>query len=256
MQTLVQDGKYQVMELLAERKDFEACLCIDIETSSHYQPVIVSRYRAAESIKGCLPAFYEMLGGPCSDFIGVKTEAHGICTIFHFHEGTDIKTFFGGIAKDDFELRAAYADKLFKAALELDALADFIAYNALLPEHVIIEKYNEQLGFNYIIPPDFFVPKFYKSGQLALLLRIIFVKNRYTPETVFTYIEQLEAKPLSDGNIVAFYAAWKRLAPTLLETYEKYKSESFAGYLKRRIKNGFKKWLRGKSKGDRGVFIV
>jgi hypothetical protein len=256
MQTLMQDGKYQVMELLSKRDGFEACLCIDIETSNHYRPVIVSRYRAAESIKGCLPAFYGMLGGPCSDFIDVKTETHGICTIFQYHEGTDIRTFFDGIEKDDFALRVTYADNLFKAALELDTLADFIANNALLPAHVIIEKYNGQLGFNHIIPPDFFVPKQYKAERMALLLRIIFVQNRYTPEDVFTYIEQLGAEPMASENIVAFYAAWKRIEPALLEKFAQYKNESLTGYLKRRIKNGFKKWLKGKTKGDRGSIIV
>ena len=240
MQTLIQDGKYQVIKLLRQNAGFTSCLCINIETSNHYQPLIVSTYESADSIRRYLPAFYAMRDSPCSDFIDMSTAAHSISAVFTYHEGIQLPEYFARVDKDDFELRMHYADKLFLEALILDALDDCIAYAVLSPECVVVDKLAEKVHFNYIVPPLDGIPPDYKSQRTAEILKTIFEKNRFVPDGVPDFINALGGTMKTD-DIVEIYAKWKHAESGFLDEYEILKKETLPAYFSRRIKTTVKR---------------
>ena len=108
MGTLIQGGKYQVLEVMEEQDGYKACLCIDVETNNHYRPMIFNIYEEAEDIKRLLPVFYDIDRSQCTDFIHVMSGKHHITAAFEYHQGEELRDFFGRMDRYDFEMRCSY----------------------------------------------------------------------------------------------------------------------------------------------------
>lgn len=248
MQTLIQGGKYQVLEVLEQQEGYKACLCIDVETNNQYKPLVLNIYEKSEDIRRFLPAFYRMSREQNSEFSGVMSGQHSITAVFAYHPGDKLGSFFRQVSKDDFELRSKYAFLLLEACLLLDAGEDFIAYSCLEPENIVIAEKLQKVMVNYIIRPRETIEKPYKWGKLANLLEHIFIRNRYVPDGVWDYIEDL--KQNRDESIVSAFSRWKEISPGLMEEHKRLKKETLISYIIRLVKSFFiqrlKKFIRKK----------
>jgi hypothetical protein len=238
MQTLIQEGQYQILEVLEAQDGYKACLCIDVETNNHYKEMIFNIYEKDEDIRRYLPSFFALSHGICSDFVRVMSGCHSITAVFEHHSGTKLKDFFIKLDKNDFETRANYAFMLLEECLILDAMEDFIAYGVLSPEHIVISEKAKKIMINYIIPPCGEIPDNFKPQKLAELFEIIFIKNRYVPDQLWSYIEDLKENRYT--NIVSAFSKWKEVSDTLFEEYKKLRKETLLGYWKRKLLSRFK----------------
>jgi hypothetical protein len=241
MQTLLKDGKYQILEILHESPGFRSCLCIDVETDNNYKQIILNTYEDAKEVRRLLPVFYAMRGGECSDFIDVISGTHNISSVFAYHDGMKISEFFSRADKDDFEIRHFYTNALLEAVLILDVLDDFIACGALCDERIAIEDKNKKLSINYILPPDIEEMLDFKRIKTSKVLRLIFKKNRFVPDEVYEFIKSLEQDEQNFKSMVDIYAAWKNIEGNLMSQYEKLRKETFSAYLIRIAKKAFNK---------------
>ncbi|MDQ7096749.1 hypothetical protein REC12_24455 [Desulfosporosinus sp. PR] len=242
MQTLVQGGMYQVLEVLEQQEGYRACLCIDVETNNHYRPLILNIYENYDDIRRFLPAFYTMKQEANSDFIDLLSGKHSITAVFQYYEGTNLKNYFQQVDKENFELRCTYAYLFLEACLSLDAMADFIAYSCLRPENIVVVAKLQKIEINYLIRPLEVAAKPFKRQRIAVILEDIFVKNRFVPDELWEYIDEL--KQNRDESIAGTFSGWKQIHNTLLETHRLLQKESWKSYLIRRLKSSLQKRLK------------
>jgi len=239
MDTLIQGGKYQVLEVIDDRDGYKACLCIDVEINNHYKPMIFNIYEKEEDIRRFLPVFFYINKDQCTDFVRVMSGKHNIISVFEYHQGVKLPDFFKQIEKFDFELRCKYTHLLLKECLILDALADCIAYECLNPDNIVIYEESQKVMINYIIRPNHIDGKNFKGKQVATLLECIFVKNRYVPDKLWDFLADLRRN--ENINIVGIFSKWKEIEGVLIDEHKKLKKETFAAYLIRRFKQIFRK---------------
>lgn len=252
LQTLLMDGKYQILELLRDSGDYRCCLCIDVETNNHFKPMVLNTYQKPSVIRSYLPEFYSMQngssmqGGMCSDFVELLTGPHSLTAVFEYHEGENLSDYFSRLNGENFETRLKLASSLLEEIIILDAFSDFVAQAVLSPENIVVQEKAQRIRFNYIISPLRYAGAGYKGRQTAFILRTIFVNNRFVPEALFNYIGKLEAGGPEVSSLVKIYAAWKRIENDLLSEHNKLNKESFFAYLIRKAKA----WLRHKTRGN------
>lgn len=239
MDTLIQGGKYQVLEVLEDQDGYKACLCIDVETNNHYKPMIFNIYERDEDIRRFLPVFFNMSKEQCEDFVRVMSGKHNITAVFEYHQGVKLPDFFKQKDKDDFETRFKYAHLLLEECLILDTLADYIACECLNPDNIIISEESQKVMINYIIRPNGNYGKDSKSKRLLALLECIFVQNRYVPDNLWVFFDYLRKN--ENINIVGAFSQWKEIENVLIEEHKNLKKETFAAYLIRRLKKLIKK---------------
>jgi hypothetical protein len=242
MQTLVQGGIYQVLEVLEQQEGYRAYLCINVETNNNYKPLILNTYENCENIRRYLPSFYDLKHEHSTDFVELLSGEHSITAVFQYHEGKKLKDFSRQLNKEDFEIRCKYACLLLEACLLLDAMVDFIAYSCLEPENIIIMDKIEKVGINYIIRPVDILEKPFKWKKIANLMEIIFIKNRFVPDELWDYIDEL--KQNKDESIVSAFSHWKQIYPTLLEEHKRLKKESMQAYIIRWLKSFIQKRVK------------
>lgn len=238
MGPLIQEGKYQVLEVLEEQDGYRVCLCIDVETNNQYKPMIFNIYEKDEDIRRVLPTFFTLNREQFTDFIQVMSGKHNIIAVFEYHQGLKLRDFFQKVHADDFEQRCSYASKLLEKCLILDAAADFIAFSCLDPEHIVIADKSQNVAINYIIRPQENYSGNFKGEKLAALLECIFVKNRYAPDALWGYIGSLRK---NDANIVTAFSRWKEIKEELLKEHQSLKKEAWPAYLLRRLKKQFRR---------------
>jgi len=241
MDTLVQEGKYQVLEVLEKQDGYRACLCIDVETNNHYRPMIFNIYEKDEYIRRYLPAFFSMSHEGNSDFIRVLSGRHCITAVFEHHTGVKLRSYFKQADKNDFGLRCRYASMLLEECLILDAAADFISYSCLEPDNIVVSDKLQKVRINYIVRPGETINSNYKGEKLALLLEQIFAANRYVPEGLFEYIVELKRGIYE--SIVTAFSRWKEIQEDLMDEHRNLRKETLATYLVRRIKSFFRNRL-------------
>lgn len=242
MDTLVQGGKYQVLEVLEANEGYKACLCIDVETNNDYRPMVLNIYENPSDIRQYLPEFYSLNQEQHSEFIGIMTGQHNITVIFEYHSGEKFLNFLQGVAKEDFELRCKYAFMLLEACLILDTVPDFIAYACLEPENIVVSDKKQKVMINYIIRPLEIGNGPFKWGKLAFLMDHIFVKNRFVPDEIWDYIADL--KQNKDNNIAGAFSRWKEIYEDLLAEHKRLKQEKLIAYWIRRLKKFFRQRLK------------
>ncbi len=236
MGTLIQGGKYQVLEVMEEQDGYKACLCIDVETNNHYRPMIFNIYEKSEDIKRLLPVFYDIDRGQCTDFVHVMSGKHYITAAFEHHQGEGLRDFFSRMDKYDFEMRCSYAYLLLEQCLILDAVDDFIAYACLEPVNIVVSEKLQKVMINYMIRPQRNDGES-KGKKLAVLLECIFVDNRYVPQLLWEYIGSLRE---NEGlSIAAAFSRWKEIGAQLLKEHRDLKKEALIAYLFRRLKRAF-----------------
>jgi hypothetical protein len=242
MDTLIQGGKYQVLEILEQHEDYKACLCIDVETNNDYRPMIFNIYEKHENIRQFLPTFYSLNKEQQTEFISIMSGQHSITAVFEYHPGIKLLNFFQQVDKEDFELRSKYAFLLLEVCLILDTVPDFISYSCLEPQNIVISEKTQKVMVNYIIRPLEIGDKPFKWRKMAFLFEAIFVKNRVVPDGIWEYIEDL--KQNRDENIVGAFSRWKEIAGALLEEHKRLKEERFISYCIRRLKRFFRQRLK------------
>ncbi|MGI6120370.1 MAG: hypothetical protein ACOYIB_07375 [Desulfosporosinus sp.] len=242
MDTLIQGGKYQVLEVIEAEEGYKACLCIDVETNNDYRPMILNIYEKYEDIRRFLPQFYSLNQEQHAEFICILSGQHSITAVFEYHPGVKLPNFFQNVDKEDFELRCQYASKLLEACLLLDTVPDFMAYACLEPENIIISEKKQNVMINYIIRPLEIGDEPFKWRKLASLLELIFVHNRYVPDKTWEYISEL--KQNRDDNIVGAFSRWKEISESLLEEHKILKEEKFISYIMRRLKRIIRQRLK------------
>ena len=246
MDTLIQGGKYQVLEILEQHEDYKASLCIDVEINNDYRPMIFNIYEKYENIRKFLPTFYSLNPEQHTEFICVMSGQHSITAVFEYHTGIKILNFFQQMDKEDFELRSKYAFLLLEACLMLDTVPDFISYSCLEPENIVISEKMQKVMINYIIRPLEIGNESFKWKKLARLFEQIFVKNRYVPDDLWEYIDDL--KQNQDNSIVAAFSRWKEIYGSLLTEHKRLKEEKFISYCIRRLKKFFRQRLKRRKK--------
>jgi hypothetical protein len=132
------------------------------------------------------------------------------------------------VDKEDFELRSKYAFLLLEGCLMLDTVPDFIAYSCLEPENIVISEKTQKVRINYIIRPLEIGDEPFKWRKIAFLFEHIFVKNRFVPDEIWDYIEDL--KQNRDDNIVGAFARWKEISGGILEEHIRLKQEKLIYY--------------------------
>ncbi|KUO71044.1 MAG: hypothetical protein APF81_15345 [Desulfosporosinus sp. BRH_c37] len=242
MDTLIQGGKYQVLEILEQHEDYKACLCIDVETNNDYRPMIFNIYEKYENIRKFLPTFYSLNQEQHAEFICIMSGQHSITAVFEYHSGIKFLNFFQQVDKEDFELRCKYAFLLLEVCLMLDTVPDFMAYSCLEPENIVISEKMQKVRINYIIRPLEIGNEPFKWRKIAFLLEHIFVKNRFVPNEIWDYIEDL--KQNRDDNIVGAFSRWKEISGGLLEEHIRLKQEKFIFYCIRWLKSSFRQRLK------------
>lgn len=242
MDTLIQGGKYQVLEVLEVEEGYKAYLCIDVETNNNYRPMIFNIYEKNEDIKRFLPKFFSMDQKQHADFIRVMSGQHSITAVFEYHSGMRFQNYFMQVDIGDFEQRSKYASLLLDACLMLDTVPDFIAYSCLEPDNIVISEKLQKVIINYVIRPIEISNEPFKWRKLAHLLEHIFVKNRFVPDEVWEYIEDL--KQNRDEGIVGAFSRWKEISEGLLEAHQRLKQEKLISYYIRRLKRFFKQRLK------------
>ena len=242
MDTLIQGGKYQVIEVIEAEEGYKACLCIDVETNNDYRPMIFNIYEEFEDIKRFLPKFYSLDQEQHTEFIRVMSGQHSITAVFEYHSGMKFQNFFMQVDKEDFELRSKYAFLLLEACLMLDTVPDFIAYSCLEPDNIVISEKLQKVMINYIIRPLETVNQPFKWKKILSLLEHIFVKNRFVPDEIWEYIEDL--KQNRDDSIVGAFSRWKEISGGLLEEHKRLKQEKLISYNLRRLKRFFRQRLK------------
>lgn len=239
MDTLIQGGKYQVIEVLEAENGYKACLCIDVETNNHYKPMLFNIYENDEDIRRLLPEFYDLGQKKYSGFIRVMSGQHSIMAVFEHNSGVRFTDYFQRLNKDNFELRCKYASLLLEECLVLDAAPEFMAYACLEAENLVVSEKLEKVKINYILRPWGYKYKGFKGEKLARLLELVFVRNRYVPDGLWEYIEDLKC---NEGlNVVAAFSGWKEIKDSLLEEHKQLRKEAFPAYLLRRLKKLLKK---------------
>ncbi len=239
MDTLIQGGKYQVLEVLEIEEGYKAYLCIDVETNNDYRPMIFNIYEKASDIRRFLPEFYSLNREQHPEFIDIMTGQHSITAVFEYHYGPELLNFFEQVDKEDFELRSKYAFRLLEACLMLDTVPDFIAYACLEPDNIIILEKNQKVRINYLIRPLEMGNEPFKWKKLAYFMDHIFVKDRYAPDEIWEYIEDL--KQNRDDSIAEAFSRWKEIYEGLLEEHKRLKQEKWLAYRVRRLKEFFRR---------------
>lgn len=241
MQTLIHNGKYQIQEILHKQEGFRACLCIDVETNNHYKPMVFNIYENDDDIRRYLPLFFTINKGQCPDYLQVMSGEHTITAVFEYHGGERLADFFSRVDKYDFALRMKYATLLMKEFLMLDAVDDIIACSALNQNHIRVMEKDESVRLNFILMPySGEVPAHFKPHKLAEFLCVVFKKNRYVPELLWDFVDELKNNKHDD--FVAAYSVWKSMCDRLEDEHEELKKESLWMYALRRIKG----WLMAK----------
>jgi len=219
MDTLIQGGKYQVIEVLEAEESYKACLCIDVETKNDYRPMIFNIYEKHEDIRRFLPKFYSLDQEQHTDFIRVMSGQHSITAV-----------------------RSKYAFLLLEACLMLDTIPDFIAYSCLEPGNIIVSEKSQKVMINYIIRPLEIGDEPFKWRKVAYLLEQIFVKNRFVPDEIWEYIDDL--KQNEDEGIVGAFSRWKEISEGLLAEHKRLKQEKLISYYIRRLKRSRQRMKR------------
>ena len=242
MDTLIQGGKYQVIEVIEAEEGYKACLCIDVETKNDYRPMIFNIYERSEDIKRFLPKFFSLDQEQHGEFIRVMSGKHSITAVFEYYSGMKLQKFFAQVDKEDFELRCKYAVKLLEACLILDTVPDFIAYSCLEPDNIVISEKTQKVMVNYIIRPLETVNQSFKRKKTAHLLEQIFVQDRFVPDEIWDYIEGL--KQDREDSIVGAFSRWKEISDGLLKAHQRLKQEKMISYYVRRLKRASRQQLK------------
>jgi len=112
-------------------------------------------------------------------------------------------------------------------------LPPIFAVSALSPPYTVYDKKTQTVRLNYFIKPrnEAFAEEI--RALLVKYLEIAFVKNRYLPEMAAGFLESVRSDEVS--GFVPICSAWRRISAAALEEHDRYKAESFFGYIKRRM---------------------
>ena len=242
MGILLDNGKYQVLENLFSESGYTASVCIDIEAKSNYKPLVFNIYSDPSYISAYLPLYYRLISGGCSYFKRIISGDGCIMAVFSYHKGIPLTDYLKSLPRDDFEARARAAGLFLDAALELDMLPPALAVSALSPPNTVYDIRENVVYFNFLVKP------FTSSDEKDILtllsdyLENAFVKNRYLPELASDFPARLKDGRIS--GLVAVCSEWRRISAGALEEYNRYKEESFLGYVKRKSKSRLKTRLK------------
>lgn len=233
MDKLIVSGKYKIIKVLTADDSYEASLCINVMVKNDYAMNVINTYKGKQAIKEYLPMYYSMENGSCKEFIELMTSDGSISAVFMYQSGTEFFTFFEKHSHDMYEEKLEYAQKLLKAALELDLVDDRIAA-CVLDSNVVVDSTTRRICFNYIIHPTKNPPKGFRCKRLGEMLQAIFTPDRYLPEEIEVF-----AQELADGkyrSCVEAYSTWRSVKEAAEKTRRLYEKESLIQYLIRRAK--------------------
>ena len=231
MGTLLDDGRFQVLENLISDPGYTASVCINVENRNNYKPLIFNIYSDPEYIGELLPIFYGISPETCAGFHGVMPGNRCIMAFFDYNRGVPLTEHLKKLPKNDYPARAQIAGSLLEAALFLDMLPPVFAVSALEEPNTVYDKKENAVRFNFIIKPQTKPSEKEKWELFTPYLENTFVKSRYLPEKAARFLEQTLGS--ETYKFVPTCAAWRQISAEAMEEYEKYLSESIFGYLKR-----------------------
>ncbi len=232
---LINGGKYKIIEILESNDDYEASLCMDVAVNNDYAMYIVNKYKSKTVLCEFLPLCYTLSKDSCRDFVELITSDGSVAALFKYYTGTKIYDFFVKGRVLTYEERMEYANLLLAAALELDMLEDYLAYCALQPDCVRVDKTNKRIGFNYIVPPKKEeIPENFKSSSLGAMLRAIFPRERYLPAEIEDFYMDVESGRYQ--SCLEIFSAWRTIRNAADKSHELYLKESIVQYFIRSFK--------------------
>ena len=234
MGTLLDDGKYQVLENLFSEAGYAASICIDVETRNNFKPLIFNIYSEPDHISRFLPLFYGVSPGMCDSFRRLIPGSRCIMAVFDYHQGVPLIDHLKSLPKKDYPERAQIVGRLLDATLVLDMLPPIFAISALKQPNTVINRKENTIHLNFIIKPRTEPTNDEKIQAFIEYLENALVKNRYLPELAADFL-----KKASSGEITGFVqicAAWRSISAAAMEEYESYLKESIFKYLKRLMK--------------------
>lgn len=234
MTTLILDGKYQVQEVLTAGDGFRACLCIDVETDSGYRPVIVNTYEREEDIRRLLPAFFRMREEGFPSLVRIVTGRGSLSVVFESRRGVRLGQHFGRGCRSDFEERCIYAHALLETALLLDTVPDFMAHACLSPENVMVLPSTRQMALQWVLPPEEIREAGFRTRNMAVLLSGMFVRDRFLPESVTAFIDDLLKGRCP--SLATALSRWRELQKTLPGEHRKLLAETWFRSIVRRLR--------------------
>ena len=89
------------------------------------------------------------------------------------------------------------------------------------------------MRFNYLIQPRAEPSPEEIRALFIPYLENAFVKSRYLPELAEEFLKKVQGGEIT--GFVPICAAWRRIYAAAMEEHEKYREESFFGYLKRKL---------------------
>lgn len=233
MQTLIDSGKYKVVEVLYSDSDYDVCLCSDVMVNSG-DMVTVNIYKNHEAIRTLLPLFYEMKKSKSRDFCDLVTDDGCISAIFRCHIGTAFGEYFKKNSGLKYEEGLKLAETLFAAALDFDLIDDRIAAGVFSEKNAVIDESKKKVIFNYNIQLNVSAENGFRIIRLGKMLRTIFPPDRYLPSEIEELInEMLDGKY---SGCASAYSKWREIQESAAKTYDEYKKESFVKYLLRKAK--------------------
>ena len=239
MQALVQDGKYQVHKILAAKDGYEAVVCINVESQNYYEPILLNVYKDSQYIRQYLKLFYELDKAFHSDFIEIMTHPQGISVAFKYYEGTPIRNYCKQISEDELYKRIQTLEMIFEGLLVVEQLDLSLMRLVYKIDHLMMFEKENKVKVNYILQPETTMEDDFRIKEIGEILDILFKTDRYTPEAIKQYIEELKDNKYK--NTISMYARLREIKEDVLKEYDNLKKESFLTYLRRKIKGKFKK---------------
>lgn len=234
MQGIIDSGKYKVIEVLRSDDSYESCLCIDVMVNNGYDMVVFNTYRGKDTIREFLPLYYVMKDTRFRDFVELVTADGSISAVFRYFSGQDFRSFFNVHPRDKFDEKLLFAESMLSAALEFDLLDDRIAAGALTITNVVVDVKSIDVHFNYLVEPNAEIEDKFRSKRIGELLGLIFPKDRYIPEQITDFVEELKAG--SFNTCVEVYSRWRKVSADAEKIHKKYLEESFIQYAVRKAK--------------------
>lgn len=234
MQGIIDSGKYKVIEVLQSDDSYEFCLCIDVMVNNGYDTYIFNTYRGKDAIREFLPLYYGMKNTRFSDFVELVTSDGSISAVFRYFSGQKFRNFFYVHPRDKFDEKLTYAESMFSAALEFDLLDEKITAGALSIKNAVVDIRSMTVHFNYLIAPNLQAEADFRSKRLGEMLGLIFQKDRYMPEQITEFIDDLKAGKFK--TCVEIYAQWRRVSADAERIRNKYLKESYIQYAMRKAK--------------------
>lgn len=235
-------GRYKLIRRLHEAEGYEAYSALDIEVSTRPQ-VLLNIYFGPDAVRQMVPMFYGMDSEVCPDFVRVYTEDGRFTAVFALHEGEPFEDVFpqrgGSLSAEE---RETFAESLLHGALECASMPARLLSAVLQPENVAVQRKNNRVCINCILPPVAGEEKGQGGGVPGalspMLERVLRRPWRATDEQI-DFLDRA-----ADGgyaSVSALYSAWRELLPKMEEDR---KRGRLLEMLIRFLRRSFRRWRK------------